>query len=115
MSVAWALVAVTLAALWLVGQVPGVSLPVSVGGLVPRQWGLTLGAMFLVQVAVGLALDRRYEPGAARYFGSVIGYPLAFWMLTALTVVVGLPRALLASSGRQAVWVSPDRGLRVDA
>jgi biofilm PGA synthesis N-glycosyltransferase PgaC len=114
-GVAWAHVAVALSALWLVGQIPGVSLPVSVAGLVPRQWGLTLGALFLVQVAVGLALDRRYEPDAARYFGSVVGYPLVFWILTALTVVVGVPRALLASSGRQAVWVSPDRGLRADA
>ncbi len=66
-GVAWALVAVTLSALWLVGQVPGVSLPVSVGGLVPREWGLTLGVLFLVQVAVGMALDRRYEPGVGRY------------------------------------------------
>jgi hypothetical protein len=39
---------------------------------------------------------------------SVIGYPFAFWVLTAFTVVVGLPRALVRARGRQAVWVSPD-------
>jgi biofilm PGA synthesis N-glycosyltransferase PgaC len=113
-SVAWALVAVGLTAIWTIGLLPGVTLPVSVGGLVPREWGLTLGAMFLVQVAVGMALDRRYEPGVERYLASVIGYPFAFWILTALTVVVGLPRACLRGRGRQAVWVSPDRGLRSD-
>jgi biofilm PGA synthesis N-glycosyltransferase PgaC len=113
-GVAWALIAFGLSALWLVGQLPGVSLPVSVGGLVPRQWGLALGLLFLLQVAVGMALDRRYEPGIARYFGSAIGYPIAFWMVTALTVVVGLPRAVLGSRGRRAGWVSPDRGLRVN-
>ena len=111
-SVAWALVAVSLTALWAVGLLPGVTLPVSVGGLIPREWGLTLGAMFFLQVAVGMALDRRYEPGVARYLPSVIGYPFAFWFLTALTVVVGLPRALVRARGRQAVWVSPDRGLQ---
>jgi biofilm PGA synthesis N-glycosyltransferase PgaC len=111
-SVAWALVAVTLTAIWAVGMLPGVALPVSVGGLIPREWGLTLGAMFLLQVAVGMALDRRYESGVGRYLPSVIGYPFAFWMLTALTVVVGLPRALVRARGRQATWVSPDRGLR---
>jgi biofilm PGA synthesis N-glycosyltransferase PgaC len=113
-GVLWALVAFGLSTLWLVGQLPGVALPVSVGGLVPRQWGLLLGAMFLVQVGVGMALDRRYEPGVARHFGSAIGYPIAFWIVSALTVVVGLPRALLGAGGRQAVWVSPDRGLRPD-
>jgi poly-beta-1,6-N-acetyl-D-glucosamine synthase len=112
-GVTWALVAFGLSLLWLVGQLPGVSLPVSVGGLVPRQWGLALGVLFLLQVAVGMALDRRYEPGVARHFGSAIGYPIAFWIVSALTVVVGGPRALFGA-GRQAVWVSPDRGLQVD-
>lgn len=111
-SVAWALVAVSLTALWAVGFLPGVTLPVSVGGLIPREWGLTLGAMFFLQVAVGMALDRRYEPGVERYLPSVIGYPFAFWILMAVTVVVGVPRALARARGRQAVWVSPDRGLR---
>jgi len=111
-SVIWALVAVTLTALWAVTLVPGVELPVSVGGLIPGEWGLTLGAMFLVQVGIGMALDSRYEPGVGRYLPSVIGYPFAFWIITALTVVVGIPRALVRARGRQAVWVSPDRGLR---
>ena len=113
-SVAWAWVAVTLTAIWTVSLLPGVTLPVSVGGLIPREWGLTLGLMFVLQVAVGMALDQRYEPGVGRYLPSVIGYPFAFWILTALTVVVGVPRALIRTRGRQAVWVSPDRGLRSD-
>ena len=111
-SVAWALVAVALTGIWAVSLLPGITLPVSVGGLIPREWGLTLGAMFFLQVAVGMALDHRYEPGVGRYLTSVIGYPFAFWLLTALTVAVGLPRALVRARGRQAVWVSPDRGLR---
>lgn len=113
-STLWAFVAVTLTVVWLVTLLPGVELPVSVGGLVPREWGLVLGAIFLLQVAVGMILDRRYEPGVERYLTSVIGYPFAFWILAALTVVVGLPCALLRPRGRQAVWVSPDRGLRSD-
>jgi biofilm PGA synthesis N-glycosyltransferase PgaC len=113
-GVAWALVAVGLTAVWATGLLPGVTLPVSVGGPIPSEWGLTLGVMFVVQVAFGMALDRRYEPGVERYLPSVIGYPFAFWILTALTVVVGLPRALVRARGRQAVWVSPDRGLRSD-
>jgi hypothetical protein len=42
-----------------------------------------------------MALDRRYEPGIGRYLPSVIGYPLVFWLIILLTVIVGLPRAML--------------------
>ena len=82
------------------------------GGLVPRAWGVALGTMFLAQVAVGMAFDRRYEPGIGRYLPSVIGYPLVYWTLAVLTNAVGLPRALLRARGRAGRWISPDRGLR---
>ena len=36
------------------------------------------------------------------------------WMVL-LTVIVGLPRALLRAHGRPGVWVSPDRGLELPA
>ncbi len=114
-SVAWAVVTFALSLWWLLGLLPGVSLPVTVGGLVPGAWGLALGLMFLLQVAVGMALDRHYEPGIGRYLPSVIGYPVVFWLIILLTVVVGIPRALLRVRGRPGVWVSPDRGVRLPA
>jgi poly-beta-1,6-N-acetyl-D-glucosamine synthase len=48
--------------------------------------------MFLLQVAVGMALDRRYEPEIGRYLPSVIAYPVLFWLVILLTVIVGHPR-----------------------
>ena len=39
-----------------------------------------------------------------------IWFPLAFWMISCATTVVGLPRALMQP--RQATWISPDRGVR---
>jgi hypothetical protein len=41
----------------------------------------------------------------------VIWYPLAFWLISATTTVVGLPLALKPRRERT-TWVSPDRGLR---
>ena len=114
-SVAWAVVTFSLSVWWLVGLLPGVSLPVTVGGLVPGAWGLTLALMFLVQVVVGMTLDRRYEPGLGRYLPSVMGYPVVFWLIILLTVIVGLPRALLRARGRPGIWVSPDRGVELPA
>ena len=40
----------------------------------------------------------------------IIWYPLAFWLLSTLTTVAALPRALVRP--RRATWESPDRGLR---
>lgn len=110
-SVAWAWTTVTLAVLWAIQLFSGPVLGVTIGGLVPEEWGIALGAVFLVQIAAGMSLDRRSEPGVGRYFFSVLGYPIAFWMLMAITVVVGWPRALFSVRGYPAVWVSPDRGV----
>jgi biofilm PGA synthesis N-glycosyltransferase PgaC len=111
-SALWGVVTLGLAALWLLGSLPGVHLPVSVGGLLPGLWGVLLGVMFLIQVGVGMAMDRRYDPGIERYLPSMVSYPLVYWTLAVLTSVVALPRALLLTRGRAAVWVSPDRGVQ---
>jgi biofilm PGA synthesis N-glycosyltransferase PgaC len=37
---------------------------------------------------------------------------MAFWMLSAATAVVALPRALIRPRQSRTIWVSPDRGLR---
>ena len=111
LSVVWAVVTFSLSVWWLIGLVPGVSMPIAVGGLVPGTWGVTLALMFRLQVAIGMTLDRRYEPGIGRYLPSVVGYPVVFWLIILLTVIVGLPRAMLRGRGRAGIWVSPDRGM----
>ncbi|MDZ7810189.1 MAG: poly-beta-1,6-N-acetyl-D-glucosamine synthase [Arhodomonas sp.] len=82
--------------------------------LIPQWAGVMLGTTALVQFLVSLLIDRRYEPDK-RFFRNlfwVIWYPLAFWLLSMLTMVFGFPRALRKRSGERARWVSPDRGLR---
>ena len=40
-------------------------------------------------------------------------YPLFFWLLQALTAIVGVPRAIRRLMGTSTgTWVSPDRGVR---
>jgi len=71
-----------------------------------------LGATCLAQFALSMAIDRRYEPGVGRNFYWMIWYPIAYWLLSMLTSVMALPKALLKRRGTRAVWVSPDRGIR---
>ena len=82
-------------------------------GPAPRGWGALLTVTYLLQASVSLLLDHRYEQGILRVIFWQAWYPLFFWVLQALTAVVGVPRAILrlmhASPG---TWVSPDRGVR---
>jgi biofilm PGA synthesis N-glycosyltransferase PgaC len=68
----------------------------------------------MTQFAVSLIIDRRYEPKKqffVNYFW-VIWYPLAFWLLSLLTTVVAVPKAIMKRKSLRARWNSPDRGVR---
>jgi biofilm PGA synthesis N-glycosyltransferase PgaC len=80
---------------------------------VTQGWGALLTVTYLIQASVSLLLDRRFEHGILRVIVWQAWYPLFFWMLQALTAVVGVPQAIrrlmMSSTG---TWVSPDRGVR---
>jgi poly-beta-1,6-N-acetyl-D-glucosamine synthase len=83
------------------------------------QFGLTLGwhgvvmaLICLLQFAISLRIDRRYEHGIGRYYYWMVWYPAAYWLLTMTTSVVANTRMLFSREQRKAVWISPDRGYR---
>ncbi len=96
--------------LWLVELGPVRPLPAF--RIVPEWWGLTLTLTYLLQVLFSALLERRYEHGMLRTLFWMIWYPAAFWMLSAATTAVALPRVLLQQKKERTTWVSPDRGLR---
>ena len=63
----------------------------------------------LIQFAISIWLDGRYDQGLGKNYFWMIWYPFAFWLLNLLTAVTALPKVLLNKKGR-ARWVSPDRG-----
>ena len=78
----------------------------------PQWWGTVLALTYLLQSAISVAVDSRFEKGIARSLFWVIWYPLVFWLLQTFTAVLGLPRALRRSERAGGTWVSPDRGVR---
>jgi poly-beta-1,6-N-acetyl-D-glucosamine synthase len=80
--------------------------------LIPEWYGLTLCMTYLLQALLSTSLERRFEPGIHSSLFWVIWYPFAFWMLSALTAAVALPRAVFQGRSARTTWVSPDRGLR---
>jgi biofilm PGA synthesis N-glycosyltransferase PgaC len=80
--------------------------------LIPSWNGVILGVTCLLQFAVSLMIDSRYERGMGKYYYWMIWYPIIYWVLSVLTTVVALPKAVIHRRRLRGVWDSPDRGLR---
>ncbi|MDZ7789681.1 MAG: poly-beta-1,6-N-acetyl-D-glucosamine synthase [Xanthomonadales bacterium] len=113
LSVVWAYVMASIFALYFLGLVVTLPETLRVETIMPQWNGVVLGVTCLLQFAVSLIIDSRYEKGLWRIYFWVIWYPLAFWLISMLTTVVGLPKAILKGHGERAVWTSPDRGVRL--
>lgn len=111
-SVVWALTMFALIVLWLVGHFVPLPPALHVGGLIPRWHGVVLAMICLLQFAISLRIDRRYEPKSGRNYYWMIWYPAAYWMISLATTLAALPKTLFRRRGQLAVWVSPDRGYR---
>jgi len=111
-SIAWAYsigLATLLAVIALVIPLPGL---LEVPPITPGWTGVVLGMTCMLQIAVSLFLESRYDYGLRRIFFWMVWYPLIYWMINMLTVVVAVPKALLRDNKQNAVWESPDRGIR---
>ena len=110
LSVAWAHTVAALALLWLAAWASGSAIaatPALPGGVEL----LMLGTCML-QFGRSLLIDRRYEHAVGRHYFWIAWYPLAYWLISATTTLVALPKHLLRRPGGRATWVSPDRGIR---
>ena len=112
-SVVWAYAMVLGLSLWVVSSL----FPELTGGglgfsALPKWWGTVLALTYLLQSAVSVAVDSRFEKGLARSLFWIIWYPLVFWLLQTGTAVLGSPRALMRKKSSRGTWVSPDRGVR---
>ena len=77
----------------------------------PAFTGLVLAATCLMQFAVSILIDRRYEKGFVSTLFWVVWYPLVFWMLSLFTSLASFPKVMLRGQSKRARWVSPDRGI----
>ncbi|OEY97629.1 poly-beta-1,6-N-acetyl-D-glucosamine synthase [Acinetobacter qingfengensis] len=110
-SVTWAYSMTLIIVLFLIGLIIPMPEALYVKTLLPEWYGAMLGLTCLIQFSVSLWIDKRYD-GDYRFFRNyfwIIWYPIFFWLLTTLTTVVSVPKALFQKRKR-ARWVSPDRG-----
>jgi len=112
LSVTWAYVMLGIIVLWLLGKLIELPPQLYVATILPRWHGLILATVCLVQFAISMIIDRRYEARVGRNFYWMVWYPTAYWLLSMFTTVVAVPKTLFKRSGQRAVWNSTDRGIR---
>jgi biofilm PGA synthesis N-glycosyltransferase PgaC len=116
LSLIWAYALLFTIVLWAIGKFIAMPEGLNVPSIQPPAfWGLLLATACLVQFAVALWIESRYERRVRGLIGWVIWYPFFFWMLSLATTLVGFPKALLARRGKRATWISPDRGIQPSA
>ena len=77
----------------------------------PAFTGLILGVVCLLQFAVSLMIERRYEKNIGASLFWIIWFPVVYWMLSLFTTLVAFPKVMLKRKRGRARWVSPDRGI----
>lgn len=112
MSSVWAFAYAMTIVLFLIGLVIPMPDSLHVQHLFPPAFtGLMLGVVCLLQFAVSLFIERRYEKGIAASLIWVIWFPVVYWMLSLFTTLVAFPKVMLRRKRSRARWVSPDRGI----
>lgn len=111
-SVVWSFSVVALAMILGLGALLPLPGWTQVDLLRPSWTTVLLATVCMLQFAVSLLIDRRYEPGIGRFYYWMIWYPVAYWMLSLATTLVAVPATIFGGRRTRAVWVSPDRGFR---
>ena len=111
-SVFWSYTVAAIVLLWALGLFISIPEPFYIPTIIPGWNGVLLGITCLLQFAVSLAIDSRYDKGLGKYYYWMIWYPVAYWFLNVITTVVGVPKALLRNKKERAKWDSPDRGIK---
>ncbi|MBZ8141093.1 poly-beta-1,6 N-acetyl-D-glucosamine synthase [Rubrivivax gelatinosus] len=102
LSILWSVCFVLLATLWTLSWAVG--LPPVGASPIPNLWGMAIATLCLLQLAVGVWIDRRYDPGITRFLPYAVWYPLIYWAFLALTTVVALPTLLRRPAAEAVRW-----------
>ncbi len=109
----WSYVMVFVFLLYALGLLFDLPPPLNVTTILPGWTGVVLGATCLLQFAISLIIDSRYEARQlGQYYYWMIWYPMVYWAIHAAASVVAVPKALIKRRDTRAIWVSPDRGIR---
>jgi biofilm PGA synthesis N-glycosyltransferase PgaC len=114
-STLWAYAMALIFTLWVASLLFNLPPPYGTADIPPGWSGIILGTTCLLQFAISLTVDGRYDRRLGRVYYWLIWYPMVYWVIQVMTTVVAVPRALTRKKGSRGTWVSPDRGVRATA
>lgn len=77
----------------------------------PAWTGSIIAFICLSQFLLSFYLDWRYDKSLYKTYFWIIWYPVVYWIFNSVALVVATPQALFKQWGKNATWISPDRGL----
>ncbi|MDO9556570.1 MAG: glycosyltransferase [Coriobacteriia bacterium] len=104
LSILWAYSFMILTTMWLITWVIGA--PLLGATPIPEWWGMLIGTISLTQLAVGVLMDRKYDPDVARYYFWAALYPLVYWFQMSIITCIATPGGLLHPKG-PGTWRTP--------
>ena len=113
LTLVWSYLMLFMVILWILHLIlPFVGFPDISSPFLPYGTGIFIGATCLVQFAISMWMDSRYERGLSKNYFWMIWYPFVFWIITVTATIVAMPKVLARKDEKRARWVSPDRGVR---
>ena len=106
-SIFWAYCMVILTGLWTLSYLIGYP-PVGVSPI-PNWWGMLIGTTCLLQLLVGVLLDRRYDKEVPQFYYVAVFYPIIYWVLMAVVTSIATPMGLASKikPGTVTRWHTP--------
>lgn len=77
---------------------------------IPQWQGAMLAFTCLLQFAISLFIDRRYDHGLFRVYIDTVWYPIFYWALNWIVSIMAFPKAMLKKRD-SGTWVTTDRGV----
>jgi len=115
-STLWAYSFWLVISLWSIQALFNLYSPVEFLPPIPPMWtGSLLALVCLMMFTVSLSMERRYDKSLLKSLFWIIWYPFAYWLISATTMVVAVPRVLFRKKGYQGTgtWQHPDRGIHL--
>lgn len=111
-SIIWSYTMLALLGVWICGLFMDLPAKPPQISWIPEWPGLVLGITCLLQFAVSICIDHRYDYGLLRVYPFIIWYPLFYWTINWVTALLALPTALISRrAGTRGLWVTTDRGI----
>jgi len=93
---------VILTTLWILSYSMGIP-PVGAHPI-PNFWGMIIATTCIVQLTVGVVLDRHYDRSILPYAGFAVLYPMIYWALMSTIAVLFTPVGFFRRRPKVTLW-----------